>query len=57
MVKLTIQQTAEKKEITAAYQRQKAMNIPPAMAARLWKGEMKMIALLTLDAMCEVLQR
>lgn len=55
MVKLTIRQAAEKKGITTAYQLQKAMNIPPAMAARLWKGEMKMIALSTLDALCEVL--
>lgn len=56
MVKLTIRQAAEKKGITTAYQLQKAMNIPPAMAARLWKGEMKMIALSTLDALCEVLE-
>ena len=55
MVKLQIKQTAKRNGITNAYQLQKAMQIQPAMAARLWKGSMKMIALSTLDALCESL--
>jgi DNA-binding Xre family transcriptional regulator len=55
MVKLQIRQTAKRNGITNAYQLQKVMEIQPAMAARLWKGDMKMIALNTLDALCESL--
>lgn len=29
--------------------------VQPGMAARLWKGEMEMIALKTLDSLCEAL--
>jgi putative transcriptional regulator len=56
MVKLQIKQTAKRQGITNAYQLQKAMGIQPGMAARLWKGNMKMIALDTLDALCEALE-
>jgi DNA-binding Xre family transcriptional regulator len=55
MVKLRIKQIARRNGITNAYQLQKAMSIQPGMAARLWKGQMKMIALDTLDALCEAL--
>ena len=55
MIKLQIKQTAQRHGITNAYQLQKAMGIQPGMAARLWKGDMKMVALSTLDALCETL--
>ena len=41
--------------ITTAYQLQKAMDVHPGMAARLWKNETEMIALKTIDALCETL--
>jgi DNA-binding Xre family transcriptional regulator len=56
MVKLQIKQTARQQGITNAYQLQKVMEIQPGMAARLWKGDMKMIALTTLDALCDALE-
>ncbi|OLE54578.1 MAG: hypothetical protein AUG51_07795 [Acidobacteria bacterium 13_1_20CM_3_53_8] len=55
MVKLTIREAAEARGITNAYQLQKAMDVKPGMAARLWKGETEMIALKTLDRLCEAL--
>jgi DNA-binding Xre family transcriptional regulator len=31
------------------------MNVPPGTAARLWRGEMKMIGLDTIEALCEAI--
>ena len=56
MVNLTIRQAAEARGIKTAYQLQKMLGFQPAMAARLWKGETKMIALTTLDTLCEKLE-
>lgn len=55
MIKLRIKEMAEAKGIKTAYQLQKAMGIPPGMAARLWRGDMKMIGLETIDGLCEAL--
>jgi DNA-binding Xre family transcriptional regulator len=55
MIELRIRETAEANGITTAYQLQKRMNIPPGTAARLWRGEMRMIGLDTIDALCEAL--
>jgi DNA-binding Xre family transcriptional regulator len=56
MIKLKIRERAEAKGITNAYQLQKAMNIPPGMAARLWREDMKMIGLETIEGLCEALE-
>jgi len=55
MIELRIRETAERKGIKTAYQLQKAMNVPPGTAARLWRGDMKMIGLDTIDALCEAI--
>jgi DNA-binding Xre family transcriptional regulator len=55
MVKLTIREAAAKSGITTAYGLQKAMSIPPGTAARLWRGDMSMISLNTIDSLCEAL--
>jgi DNA-binding Xre family transcriptional regulator len=56
MVKLRIKEVArDKKEVRTAYQLQKLMNVPPGTAARLWRANMKKIALSTIDALCEAL--
>lgn len=47
---------AQKRGITTAYQLQKALDLPPAMAAKLWKGQFKMIGLDTLDNLCKTLK-
>lgn len=56
MIVLKIREMAEAQGITTAYQLQKAMEMPPNMAARLWRGDMKMIGLETIDRLCEVLR-
>jgi DNA-binding Xre family transcriptional regulator len=55
MVELRIREAAEARGITTAYQLQKKMNVPPGTAARLWRGEMKMIGLDTIEALCEAI--
>lgn len=53
MVKLTIRQAAESRGLTTAYQLQKKLDVAPGTAARLWRGDLEMIALKTLDFVCE----
>lgn len=55
MVELRIREAAEARGITTAYQLQKRMNVPPGTAARLWRGDMRMIGLDTIDALCEAI--
>ena len=55
MITIKIAEVAKERDITTAYQLQKALNIPPAMAAKLWKGEFKMIGLETLNRLCNIL--
>lgn len=54
-VELRIREVAEERGITSAYQLQKRMGVPPGTAARLWRGEMKMIGLDTIDSLCEAI--
>jgi DNA-binding Xre family transcriptional regulator len=54
-VELRIREAAEARGITTAYQLQKKMNVPPGTAARLWRGDMRMIGLDTIDALCEAI--
>ncbi len=54
--KLTIREAAEKRGVTSSYQLMKALNIPPGHASKLWKGEMRMIGLDTVDALCKALK-
>jgi len=53
---LTIREAAEKRGITSSYQLMKALDIPPGHASKLWKGEMRMIGLDTVDALCVALK-
>lgn len=53
MIRLYVREYAEDHGITSAYQLKKAMGISTSEAQRLWKGEMKMIALKTLNLLCE----
>jgi DNA-binding Xre family transcriptional regulator len=56
VITVKIAELAKKRGITTAYQLQKALDVPPAMAAKLWKGEFKMIGLETLNKLCNVLR-
>lgn len=42
--------------ITTAYQLQKTLEVQPSVAARLWRGEMAMIALATVERLCDKLE-
>jgi DNA-binding Xre family transcriptional regulator len=56
MITVSIREMAEKRGITTAYQLQKAMEVPPSLAAKWWSNEMKMIGIDTLDRLCKVLR-
>jgi hypothetical protein len=44
MIEVTIKERAQKCGIENAHQLQKAMDVSPTLAARLWSGEFEMIA-------------
>lgn len=57
MIVVTIKERAEKCGITTAYQLQKALEVSPTLAARLWRGDFKMIGVQdTIDGLCRVLK-
>jgi DNA-binding Xre family transcriptional regulator len=55
MVTLRIKEVAVRNGIMTAYQLQKAAQLHPGHAAKLWKGEIEMIGLKTIDTLCEAL--
>ncbi len=56
MIVSTIRERAEKCGITTAYQLQKAMEVSPTIAARLWRGDFDKIGMITLDRLCRALR-
>jgi DNA-binding Xre family transcriptional regulator len=56
MIRINIAGVAQRRGIKTAYQLQQATGLPPSMAAKLWKGEFKMIGLETIDTLCRVLR-
>jgi DNA-binding Xre family transcriptional regulator len=56
MIVSLIRGTAEKRGITTAYQLQKALDISPTIAARLWRGEFDKLGMGTLDKLCRILK-
>jgi DNA-binding Xre family transcriptional regulator len=55
MIKANIKEVAVKKGIKTAYQLQKVMNLQPSQAAKLYRNDLKMIGLDTLDSLCDAL--
>jgi DNA-binding Xre family transcriptional regulator len=55
MIKANIKEMAIRKGIKTAYQLQKAMNLQPSQAAKLYRNNLKMIGLDTLDSLCAAL--
>ncbi len=55
MIKLSIKEMAIKQGIKTAYQLQKRMNLQPSQAAKLYRNDLKMIGLDTLDNLCKCL--
>lgn len=56
MIVSLIRQTAEKRGIENAHQLEKALNVSPTLAARLWRGDFDKIGINTLDKLCRVLR-
>lgn len=56
MIEVRIREVCETRGITTAYQLQKALNVQPSVAARLYKGEFSKIDLGTLDRLCTLLK-
>ncbi len=55
MIKANIKEMAVKKGIKTAYQLQKIMNLQPSQAAKLYRNDLKMIGLDTLNNLCDAL--
>lgn len=56
MITKHIQEMAEKRGIRNAHGLQKAIDVSPTVAAKLWAGNFEMIGLGTLDKLCRVLR-
>lgn len=56
MIKIQIAEVAQTKGIKSAYALQKALDVSPTVAARLWKGDFDKIGIGTLDKLCETLK-
>lgn len=56
MIRVQIQEMAQKRGIETAYQLQKLLDVSPTLAARLWKGEFTQIGLMTIDRLCRELR-
>jgi len=56
VIKIHISQIAQARGIKSAYALQKALDVPPSMAAKLWKGDFKMIGIDTINRLCNTLQ-
>ena len=56
MIRKHIREMAERRGIKNAFGLQKAINVSPTVAAKLWSGNFEMIGLGTLDKLCRVLK-
>ena len=55
MIQTHVQEIAKKRGIETAYQLQKALNISPSVAAKLWADEFELISKTSLERLCTVL--
>ena len=56
MIKTHVQEVAKKRGITTAYQLQKALDISPSVAARLWSDDFEFISRTSLERLCNFLK-
>jgi DNA-binding Xre family transcriptional regulator len=56
MIQTHVQEMANKRGITTAYQLQKALGISPSVAAKLWSDEFELISKASLERLCQVLR-
>jgi len=55
MIRTHVQEIANKRGITTAYQLQKALNISPSVAAKIYSDDFEMISRKSLDRLCKIL--
>lgn len=55
MIKIRIREAAEAKDLKNAHRLQLAADLSPAVAARLWRGEVEKISIETLNRLCVAL--
>lgn len=55
MIKTHVQEIAKKQGITTAYQLQKALDISPSVAAKIFSDDFEMISRKSLDRLCRLL--
>ena len=56
MIVIRIKEVARERGIKSGYHLTNILGVSPSMGARLWKNNVNMIALSTLDRLCEALQ-
>jgi DNA-binding Xre family transcriptional regulator len=56
MIKTHVKEMAQKTGITTAYQLQKALEISPSVAARLWSDDFELISRASLNRLCHFLK-
>jgi DNA-binding Xre family transcriptional regulator len=56
MIKTHVQAIAKKRGITTAYQLQKALNVSPSVAAKLFSDDFELISRTSLERLCEALK-
>ena len=56
MIRTHVQAIAKKRGITNAYQLQKALDIAPSVAAKLWSDDFELISKTSLERLCDVLK-
>jgi DNA-binding Xre family transcriptional regulator len=56
MIKTHVQEIAQRRGIKTAYQLQKALNISPSVAAKIYSDEFEMISRKSLDRLCKLLK-
>jgi DNA-binding Xre family transcriptional regulator len=56
MIKTHVQEIAKKRGITTAYQLQKALDISPSVASKLWSDDFELISRTSLDRLCTILK-
>jgi DNA-binding Xre family transcriptional regulator len=56
MIKTHVQELAKRRGIVTAYQLQKALDVSPSVAARLWADDFEFISKVSLGRLCELLK-
>lgn len=56
MIETHVQKIAKRKGIKTAYQLQKALDVSPSVAAKLWSDDFELMSRVSLDRLCRALE-